>query len=308
MPDTPAQAPDLLPTIGQQLQHAARTRGQSVAYLEDGVPHTWDQVAAQSARLASSLLRLGLKRGDRIGVMGLNQIGWLHLFYAATQLGMGVVGLSVRYRDNELLHMLADSQTAAVFTLSQHEGFDFVAMLDRLAPNLPALRHVFTLDGQGPGSLAGLMTGPVEPAALANARSQVGPQDVAMVIYTSGTTGRPKGAGLTHHSLLASAQAQAAHTRVREGDVLHMGNPLNHVGGITCAVLTHLVGGGTVVLVPEFKADLMISLMLQHAPTIVAGVPTMLTLLLMNARVDQVDFSGVRIVFSGGSNVDAVLL
>jgi fatty-acyl-CoA synthase len=95
---------------------------------------------------------------------------------------------------------------------------------------------------------------------------------------------------------------------VTGADLIHMANPLNHVGGITCGVLTHLVGGGTVVLVSEFKADRVITLMQQHPPTIVAGVPTMLTLLLMNPRIDQVDFSRTRLVFSGGSNVDAVLL
>jgi fatty-acyl-CoA synthase len=308
MPDTPAPTLALQPSIGEQLKLAASSRGQSVAYIEDGTAHTWAAVDAASDRLACGLMGLGLKRGDRIGIMGLNQIEWLQLFYAAAKLGVVVVGLSVRYRDNELLHMLADSSTLAVFTLTAHEGFDFVAMLQRLMPSLPSLRHVITLDGKGLNSVQGLLATPLEVGPLAAARRRVEAHDVAMVIYTSGTTGRPKGAGLTHHSLLASAQGQAAHTRVREGDVLHMGNPLNHVGGITCAVLTHLVGGGTVVLVPEFKADLMISLMLQHPPTIVAGAPTMLTLLLMNARVDRVDFSGVRIVFSGGSNVDAVLL
>jgi fatty-acyl-CoA synthase len=162
--------------------------------------------------------------------------------------------------------------------------------------------------GTGLNSLAALAATPLDAGRLALARRQVQAADVAMVIYTSGTTGRPKGAGLTHRSLLASAAAQAAHTRVSGDDLIHLANPLNHVGGITCGALTHLVGGGTAVLVAEFKADLMITLMQQHPPTLLAGVPTMLTLLLMNARMAKVDLSRVRLVFSGGSNVDAVLL
>ena len=179
-------------------------------------------------------------------------------------------------------------------------------------PSFPLSRRVLCATAaaalllcHGPAALAAT---PLDAGRLSVARRQVVPGDVAMVIYTSGTTGRPKGAGLTHHSLLASATAQARHTRVTADDVLHMGNPLNHVGGITCAVLTHLVGGGTVVLVAEFKADHMLRLMQQVPPTIVAGVPTMLTLMLMHARIANVDFSRVRLVFSGGSNVDAALL
>ena len=65
-----------------------------------------------------------------------------------------------------------------------------------------------------------------------------------MMIYTSGTTGRPKGAGLTHRSMLASSRAQAEHMRIDEHDLLPLVTPLNHVGGITCGVLTLMAGGG----------------------------------------------------------------
>ena len=307
-------------TLGALLAHTAQQRASATAYIAGERHWTWGQVQHSSSQLASGLLGLGLQRGDRIGIIGLNQIEWLLLFYAAAQVGVAVVGLSVRYRDNELHTMLADSDTRAVFTLLEHEGFDFIAMLARLRPQLPALRQVITIGGSGPGSLDGLMAGhtantadPADTAhrtssPLAAAQLAVLPSDVAMLIYTSGTTGKPKGAGLTHASLLASARGQAAHTRITPDDMFHMGNPLNHVGGITCSALAMLVGGGTVVLVAEFKADLMLRLMQQHPPTVVAGVPTMLTLLLMNTRVDSVDFSRVRLVFSGGSNVDPVLL
>ena len=295
-------------TIGDLLTQAGRQRTGRTACIADGQAYSWAELDAASDQLACGLMGLKLQRGDRIGIIGLNQVEWLLLFYAAAKLGVAVVGLSVRYRDTELEGMLNDSETKAVFTLTEHEGFDFIAMFQRLLPRLTTLRHVIAIDGPGLNGLAALAATPLEVGRLSAARRRVLPDDVAMVIYTSGTTGRPKGAGLTHRSVLASATAQAQHTRVDDDDVLHVANPLNHVGGITCGVLTHLVGGGTIVLVPEFKADKVITLMQQHRPTIVAGVPTMLTLLLMHARVDSVDWSGVRLVFSGGSNVDAVLL
>ena len=311
MRHTPATTPSALSepvTIGDHLTLAGRQRGDAVAVVDNGLHVRWNALDAASDQLACGLLGLKLQRGDRIGIIGLNQVEWLVLFYAAAKIGVAVVGLSVRYRDTELEAMLGDSQTKVVFTLQQHEGFDFIAMLERLGPRLPALRHVIAIDGSGLNSLSALAATPLEAGRLSAVRRRVQADDVAMVIYTSGTTGRPKGAGLTHRSLLAAATAQARHTRVTAQDVLHLANPLNHVGGITCGVLTHLVGGGTVVLVPEFKADRMIALMQQHRPTLLAGVPTVLTLLLMHARIDAVDLSAVRLVFSGGSNVDAALL
>ncbi len=311
MRHTPATTPSALSdpvTIGDHLTLAGRQRGDAVAVVDNGMHVRWAALDAASDQLACGLLGLKLQRGDRIGIIGLNQVEWLVLFYAAAKIGVAAVGLSVRYRDTELEAMLGDSQTKVVFTLQQHDGFDFIAMLQRLGPRLPALRHVIAIDGSGLNSLSALAATPLEAGRLSAVRRRVQADDVAMVIYTSGTTGRPKGAGLTHRSLLAAATAQARHTRVTAQDVLHLANPLNHVGGITCGVLTHLVGGGTVVLVPEFKADRMIALMQQHRPTLLAGVPTVLTLLLMHARIDAVDLSAVRLVFSGGSNVDAALL
>jgi fatty-acyl-CoA synthase len=129
-----------------------------------------------------------------------------------------------------------------------------------------------------------------------------------MVIYTSGTTGRPKGAGLSHRSLLASARAQAAHMRLGSDDLLPLASPLNHVGGITCGVLSLMVAGGRIDLLPEFKAAEVLERIRRHRPTLLAGVPTMMTLLLMKSEQLEIDFSSIRLIFAGGSNVDATLL
>ena len=111
----PPAPPD---TIGERLTQAARQRSQRSAYIDDQGSHHWAAVDAASDQLACGLLGLKLQRGDRIGIIGLNQIEWLLLFYAAAKIGVAVVGLSVRYRDTELEAMLGDSETKAVFTLS----------------------------------------------------------------------------------------------------------------------------------------------------------------------------------------------
>ncbi|MDW3686266.1 AMP-binding protein [Cupriavidus sp. CV2] len=300
-------------TIGAALRQASQRWGQRTAYLCEQQAHGFAEVEATSARLACGLLGMGIKRGERIGVIGLNQIEWLQLFFAATRIGVAVVGLSVRYRDNEIEHMVNDSAVKAVFTVPECEGFDFPAMLARLAPRMPGLQHVVLIDAAthadaGSLRLSALLATEPAPAVLDAAEAQVVPQDLAMVIYTSGTTGRPKGAGLSHRSMLAAALAQARHVRTTEADHIQLALPFNHVGGITCGVLNFLVGGGTCELVPVFKADLVLARMRQHPPTIFSGVPTMATLLLMHPDSAKVDFSSVRLVIVGGATVDAALL
>ncbi|KAF0804441.1 long-chain-fatty-acid--CoA ligase [Alcanivorax xiamenensis] len=286
--------------IPDQLDLAAQEHAQRTGWIDNGVRYSFDDAQTISASLAGGLRELGLRRGDRIGVIAPNRVDWLWLFFACARLGVAVVGLSVRYRDAELRYMVKDSGIRAVFTVADHDKCDFLALFDRLAPETPTLEQVVDLDGERFQQLLR-----AEPAAL---DPELSADDLAMVIYTSGTTGRPKGTALTHASMLASAAAQAAHTRISPEDHTQLALPFNHVGGITCGILTSLLGGATCELVADFKADQVLAMMAEHPPTLLQGVPTMLTLLLMNPALEQVDLSRVRMVITGGSNVDDTLL
>lgn len=292
-------------TLSQALASAARSHPAVVAYIDRGRNFSFSDVEAASDRLACALLALGLSRGDRLALLADNRIEWLQMFFAAAKIGVAVVALSPRYRDAEIEHMLGDSQTRAVFTLSRAEDFDCLAMFERLAPRLPALRHVIAMDGDDFAAMAATV---VDPGLLAAASSAVPADGLVMVIYTSGTTGRPKGCALTHASLLASARAQADHTRVQPGELMQLSNPFNHVGGITCGILSQMLAGGSCELVPAFKAKTVLDMVRKHAPAILIGVPTMMALLLMHPESESADLSTVRLIITGGSNVDATLL
>ncbi len=286
--------------IPDLLARQARERGSATGWISDGQHFTFGEMEAASAKLAGGLQALGLEPGDRIGIIAPNRMEWLWLFFAATRIGVAVVGLSVRYRDAELRHMVNDSGLKVVFTVAEHEGFDFLALFERLAMDTPGLSRVVDLDGAEFNRLR-------SAEAVAPSPSLRG-DDLAMIIYTSGTTGRPKGAALSHAGMLASAYAQARHMRLSPRDHSLKSSPLNHVGGITCGVLAGLVGGTRSELVAEFKAGAVVDMMKANPPTILSGVPTMLTLLLMHPRIDEVDLSRVRLIIAGGSNVDDTLL
>ena len=305
MPNVPLSVSLSSITLPAALCHAALSHPQVVAYIDGERTFSFAKTEATSRRLASALLASGLQRGDRIAVLSHNQIEWLQLFFAATRIGVAVVALSARYRDSEIEYMLADSQSKAVFTIGDADDFDCLAMFARMRDRLPSLQRVVAIDSQ---EFVSMIDTGVDAARLEAAAAEVQPDDLAMVIYTSGTTGRPKGCALSHDSLLASAAAQATHTRTQAGDLVQLANPFNHVGGITCGILAQLLVGGTCELVASFKAKTVLEMIRRHPPQLLVGVPTMMTLLLMHPDSAATDLRSVRIVITGGSNVDGTLL
>jgi fatty-acyl-CoA synthase len=298
--------------VWQALDRAAKSAPEKTAYFFLGRQYTFRAVDEQSDRLASGLLRLGLRKADRIGVIALNQPEWVITYFAAAKIGATVVGLNVRYRETELNYMLNQSESKAVVCLAAlGDLMDYVGFFDRFRSKVPSVEHFIFIGGQGfegSRSFDALANAPTDRPALEAAKASVRPEDVMMIIYTSGTTGIPKGAAVTNGSQLAAARAQAEHTRVGPEDLVQVAAPLNHVGGITCGILTMMLAGGAVELIPVFDPNVVIERANANPPTVMAGVPTMHVLLLMNDKFGSMNRERVRLVITGGSNAEPSLL
>jgi fatty-acyl-CoA synthase len=264
-----------------------------------------------SDRVASGLLKLGFKKGERIGIIGLNQPEWLYTYFAAAKIGAILVGLNVRYRDTELEYMLNQSGARAVVALPSYGDMDYVDFFDSFRENIPSVKEfIFIGDTGFAGSLSfdALLNSAVDRRALDLATADVQPEDLIMIIYTSGTTGQPNGAAISHKSQLASARAQAVHCRVTSNDSLLVALPLNHVAGITCSILAGLIARATGILIPTVHLDDITTQADTYRPTIFGGVPTLFKLLLMTEDFRALDKSSIRLVVSGGSNSEPALL
>jgi acyl-CoA synthetase (AMP-forming)/AMP-acid ligase II len=298
--------------VWKALDVAARTLPDRRGYVYQGEEISFKDMDERSDRVAAGFLKMGIDKGDRIGIIALNQPEWLYTYFAAAKIGAVVVGLNVRYRESELDYMLNQSQAKAVVTLPQLGDMDYVSFFKGFREKIPTVQHFFFIGSEGfPGSLpfAPLLQTAVDEKSLASAKAAVAPEDLMIIIYTSGTTGKPKGAAITHQSQMASATAQAEHTRAGEDDLILLPLPFNHVGGITCGVLTLLAGKGTCVLIPVFIPDVVIEAAITYQPTLFAGVPTIHVLCMMSEKfATWVTRDRVRMLISGGSNAEPDLL
>ncbi len=285
------------------LDEAAASAPSHLFLQTDSGSRTYAQMADRSRRVATGLRDLGLQAGDRVAVAAPNGAEWLELFFGALRLGLVVVTLNVRYRETELEYMLNQSGARLLLTAERAGDFDFRDFYPGFRSRVPALEHIRYLDGgDEPDSFETLVASEGHVG-----ESPTGPGSPAVILYTSGTTGRPKGAVLTHGSILASGGAQVDRAGTQPDDVLLGVMPLNHVGGLTCTVTAALLGRSTVVMPAAFSPAGAIQAMADDGVTIFAGVPTMWSLALAHPGFADLDTSRVRLAIVGGSNAEPAL-
>lgn len=239
---------------------------------------TWDRCQ----RLAGALTAMGMRRGDRVAVMGANCHRYLELYQAAPGAGFAIVPLNHRHTDAELRYALDDSGARVLFC-------------DRDAgPFGSGVEHVIRLDSEYEELLTHAPRSPFP--------DDVREDDIAGLFYTGGTTGKPKGVMLTHGNLIANAlhfQAEAPFTpRTR----WLVAAPLYHAAG-SVAVLPTVWHAGLQVILPAFEAAAALDLVEQHRVTDALFVPTMLAAINEEQARRPRDVSSLRAIHHGGSPI-----
>jgi long-subunit acyl-CoA synthetase (AMP-forming) len=196
------------PTLCHAFQLTAAERPDEIALRNPGdqIAVTWREYAERVERIASGLARLGVGRGDAVGVMLLNRPEF-HLVDTAV-LHLGAVPFSV-YNTSTPEQVAAQFRNAgnrAVVTERR-----FLGTVQEARRTAQLVEHVIQLDGADDDivSLAELEGTGLSSFRFAETWQAVGPDDLAAIIYTSGTTGAPKGVELTHAAALAECAASA---------------------------------------------------------------------------------------------------
>ncbi|MBC2878299.1 MULTISPECIES: long-chain-fatty-acid--CoA ligase [Streptomyces] len=247
MPTPLAQRPRLLHEL--PAHWAARTPD-AEALVCGGHRLTWSALRSRADLLRGALHAAGAARGSRVAVVGRNSLACLETVLAAAGAGAATAILNWRLAPPELAHVIADSGATVLFADAE--------ALDTVRAALGALdappRLVVTGDeaepgdGAEPGDDAETYASLLERAAPLAARDDLDPDDTCVILYTSGTTGTPKGAELTHRSILEQSASLLAVLPMGPADRSLAVLPFFHVGGVCYAVTALLAGAATVVL------------------------------------------------------------
>ncbi len=279
--------------IGYWLTQHAELHPARVALVTPGRTYTYGDLNAEANQVAHALSALGVRAGDRIGLLAMNYPEFLTILFGAGKIGAVVVSLNYRLTAPEIAYQMQDSGARRLFV-----GSEQAALIPALRASV-ALDGVYVLEGAAPddgGTYADLIAGrpitePAEPLPW---------DQPLLIVYTSGTTGKPKGALLTHANHFWNAMNDVVALRLTADDTTLTLLPLVHVGGLGLFTLPTLMLGGRVVMPRKFEPDEALRLIEAERPQIVMGVPAVWQLLLAAPRFQTADLASVRAFYNGG--------
>ena len=196
---------------------------------------TYRQLVTLADRIAVGLTRLGVGRNDVVAMQLPNCWQFTALYLACSRIGAVLNPLMHIFRERELRFMLAHSDAKVLIVPKVFRGFDHETMAQSLQADLPGLRQVVVVDGNGTNDFDALLTVPAwetdDDAREILTRHRPGPDDLTQLIFTSGTTGEPKGVMHSANTLMSNIVAYAQRLRLYHDDVVLMASPMAHQTG-----------------------------------------------------------------------------
>src|SRR6185369_2751401 len=183
--------------LGDILRRHATVRGDKTAYVVGAEHVTYGDFHSRSNQLAHALMRLGVRRGDRVAVMAANRIEYPVFYFAVIKLGAIVVPINARFTAAEIGSVVDHSQ-AETFCVAR----EFAPLIEQLRGDgqLGGVRRFLAIDDDGALRDAPLLAALSAPEQTDDVVTPIDEQDPHVMLYTSGTTGSPKGTLVSQRS------------------------------------------------------------------------------------------------------------
>ena len=168
---------------------------------------TYGELDLFSNRLASSLRKLGVVRGDRVAIISYHGPEWVIADLAVLKLGAVIVPIYHTLTPSAMSYILADAGCRLVFV----ENALMLSSVDAVRSDLPELEHAVMFEDEGECRsetclyISDFLEDGAESGESTPKLPDVSPDDTATIVYTSGTTGEPKGVILSHGNITSNA-------------------------------------------------------------------------------------------------------
>ena len=223
---------------------------------------SWRDFDRRANRFANLLLSRSLERGTKVGILLMNCLEWLPIYFGILKAGCVAVPLNFRYSSDEIKYCLELADVEVLVF-----GPEFVGRMDTIAHNLPQVKQMFFVGRDKPAyaedccKLMGFCSSSAPPVALEET-------DYAAIYFSSGTTGFPKAILHNHCALINSCRTEQKHHGQTREDVFLCIPPLYHTGA-KMHWFGSLISGSKAVLLRGVKPEWILRAVTEEKCTIV---------------------------------------
>src|SRR5688572_264699 len=259
---------------------------------------SWAQFERDVNKTAALLTARGIRKGDRVGVMGRNSAGHVIMLFALARLGAIMVPVNPEFGVEEARYVLHHAEVGGVVASA-----DALAVARAAAEGLQTAPWFLTLDNEAEGvqslreAISGTPDGDVPHQASA--------EDTVLIVYTSGTTGFPKGAMHSQRSFVTGGEAFVQRVYLQDDDRVMVVLPLFHINALFYSVAGTLAAGCSMIVVPRFSASSFWQTALDYGATEVNIIEAIGTILANRPRSEFRPEHTLRAVYGVRHSMEA---
>lgn len=274
-------------TVYSLIRRNAQVLGDRTAFVFGEERLSYREFLNRVDRLADGLWKFGLRPGERMAVLSMNNLHYLDLYGAAARLGCILVPMNWRLSQEEMITMINDAGPRILFV---EKGFQ--DLVQEAVGRFEGVEALFTL-GTAPGDYPSIET----LTAVGEAAPEIEVSGGAdyVILYTAAVEGRPRGAVLSHNGLMAANCQYQVFWKLVQDDVHLVLLPLFHITALGMMLVTMQMGGLNVIL-SKFDATAALEAITAHRVTLFAGFPPIFETLLGQAEGPGTDLSSLRLV------------
>ena len=224
---------------------------------------SWQIFNEKANRCAHYLLERGVRKGDKVGILMMNCLEWLPIYFGILKIGALAVPLNFRYSSDEIEYCLNLAEISVLFF-----GPEFIGRLESISEKLMQHRLlIYVGEGLTPTFSENYVMSAMNYSSE-NPNIELTDDDDAAIYFSSGTTGFPKAILHKHRALMHSAAVEQKHHGQKEDDVFLCIPPLYHTGA-KMHWFGSLISGSKAVLLRGTKPDVILKAVSDERCTIV---------------------------------------